>query len=198
MVAALALMESPPIIVALLMHRRFGQGDASAPSPSLGKMLHEATTSGPVFLLLGSLLAGVLVRPEQFAPLRAFTYDIFHGVLVLFLLDAGMSASRNAAGLRRVGAPAVIWGIALPIVNGAVGILLARLLELPEGDALLLAILAASASYIAAPAALRLALPEANDGVYMPISLAVTFPFNVCIGIPMFLWIIRATWPAAQ
>jgi hypothetical protein len=197
MVAALALMESPPIIVALLLHRRFTRADSDSPSPSIGSLLHEAVTSGPVFLLLGSLLAGVLVRPEQFEPLRAFTYDIFHGVLVLFLLEAGMTASRNFQGLREAGAPAIAWGVAMPIVNGALGIAIGRVIGLSEGDALLLAILSASASYIAVPAAMRLALPEANAGVYLPISLAVTFPFNVCLGIPVFLWVIRALWPDA-
>lgn len=193
MVAALALMEAPPIIVALLL-RQWVKRETS-PVQSVRGMLHESLTAGSVFLLLGSLLVGALTGPERFEPLRAFSHDIFHGVLVLFLLEAGMVAGRRMREMGREGLVGVIAGIAIPLVNAAVGIGLSRLLGLAPGNALLFTVLAASASYIAVPAVMRLAVPEANAGLYLPMSLGVTFPFNVCVGIPLYLAVIRSLWP---
>ncbi|MFG0256993.1 MAG: sodium-dependent bicarbonate transport family permease [Phycisphaerales bacterium JB043] len=192
MVAALALMESPPIIVALIMRRLMRTDDG--PRRKIGELFHESVTSGPVFLLLGSLVAGVLMGPQNFEPLRAFTYDIFNGVLVLFLLEAGMTASKRLSELRAVGVAALVCAIVIPICTAALGIVVAHVLGMPVGNALLFTILSASASYIAVPAVMRLALPEANSGVYLPMSLAISFPFNVCVGIPLYLTIITSLW----
>jgi hypothetical protein len=190
MVAALALMESPPIIVALLL-RRLLERDRSS-KESMGHLLHSAITSGPVFLLLGSLLAGVLTGPERFEPLSPFCDDIFEGVLVLFLLDGGIVAGARLKGLRVVGFAALVCAIVVPLCSAAVAITVSTLLGMPRGNALLLTILAASASYIAVPAVMRLSVPQANAGLYLPMSLGITFPFNVCIGIPLYLMIIEA------
>lgn len=192
MVAALALMESPPIIVALLLRQWLTRQETRQ---SAGTMLHEALTSGPVFLLLGSLAAGILTGPEGFEPLRAFSYDIFHGVLVLFLLEAGMVAGGRMRALKDMGLVAVGSAIVIPVVNAIAGGAIAYLLGLSVGNALLFTVLAASASYIAVPAVMRLAVPTANAGLYLPMTLGVTFPFNVCVGIPLYLMIITSIWP---
>ncbi len=192
MVAALALMEAPPIIVVLIMRQLIGRkGDAAL---ELNRTIREACTSGPVFLLIGSLAAGALTGSENFEPLRAFTFDVFHGVLVLFLLDAGMSAARRLGDLRAAGPWAIGFGLIVPLLSATAAIGVSALIGLAVGDALLLTILAASASYIAVPAAMKLAIPSANPGLYFPMSLAVTFPFNVCLGIPLYLAVIKSLW----
>lgn len=191
MVAALALMEAPAIIIAVLLYRRQqarAAGPASVPRSGFGELLKESVLSGPVFLLLGSLIAGMLAGPRGFDRLQPFTEDVFYGVLVLFLLEAGMTAAERLGELRAAGVFKVACGVAIPLVNAAVVLPIAAVLGLERGDAFLLAILSASASYIAVPAAMRLAVPEANPGVYLTIALGVTFPFNIAIGIPLYLW----------
>lgn len=197
MIAALALMESPPIIVALILRRLIDSNrseQTSEPARPLGSILHEALTSGPVFLLLGSLVAGALTGPSGFEPLRPFTYDIFHGVLVLFLLEAGIVAGERMRQLGRHSGLIVAIALVLPLINAGIGIAIAALIGLDVGNALLFTILSASASYIAVPAVMRLSVPEANAGIYLPMSLGVTFPLNVCIGIPLYLGIIERLW----
>ena len=143
--------------------------------------------SRPWPLLIGSLIAGVLAGPEGFQPLRPFCEDVFKGVLVLFLLDAGLVAGGRLDALRRAGPRAIIVGIAVPLVAAAMALLTAWMLRLPEGDGFLLMILAASASYIAVPATMKDAIPDADPGLFLPMTIAVTFPFNVCLGIPLYL-----------
>ncbi|MEM1330591.1 MAG: sodium-dependent bicarbonate transport family permease [Planctomycetota bacterium] len=202
LVAALALMESPAIITAVLMYRVVrtkddNPADATKPPPELKELLREAVANGPVFLLLGSLLAGVITGDAGWTRLRPFCEDIFHGVLVLFLLESGMTAARSLSGLRKAGIAAPIAGIVIPLISAAAAIAIAIPLKLSVGDAFLLMILAASASYIAVPAAMRLAIPEANSGVYLPMALGITFPFNIALGIPMYLASAQALLPDA-
>lgn len=196
MIAALALMESPPIVVALMLRAWVTRRPRArgTPDTSIAHIVRDAFTSGPIFLLLGSLAAGLLTGPKGFEPLRAFSYDIFHGVLVLFLLESGMVAGRRLPALKNAGPLPIVAAVAIPLANAAVGVALAYILGVPTGDALLLTILMASASYIAAPAVMRLAVPNANAGLYLTMSLAVTFPFNVCIGIPLYLSVIKLLW----
>lgn len=194
MVTAMALMEAPAIIIAVYLAGRFGEKDETAPAE--GGALHivkDAFLNGSVFLLLASLAVGALARPSGAAALKPFTHEIFYGVLCLFLLDMGLVAARRLSALRAAGAFAVGFGLLAPLVNASVGIgfaLILRALGGPEGfpigNALLLTTLAASASYIAVPAALRLAMPRANPGLYVPMSLAITFPFNIILGIPLY------------
>lgn len=203
LVAALALMEAPAIISAVLLYRILESkrpatepqaealGEHGAP-PNMKALLREALFNGPVFLLLGSMLAGLLTSESGWATLQPFCEDIFHGVLVLFLLEAGMTAARTLSGLKQAGVVAPIAGITIPICGAVVAIGLGKLLGMSEGDTFLLAILSASASYIAVPAAMRLAIPAANPGIYLPMALGVTFPFNIAVGIPLYLWMIRA------
>lgn len=196
LVAALALMEAPAVVVAVLLHRHAAQAAALADpdnpvtadtKQSVGTLLREAVLSGPVFLLLGSLLVGVLAGERGYEKLRPFTEDVFYGMLVLFLLDAGMTAARRLGGLKEVGAFAVGVSIGIPLVNAAIGWGVSWALGLSAGDAFLFMILAASASYIAVPATMQIAIPEANASLYLPMALGVTFPFNIILGIPLYL-----------
>ncbi len=196
MVAALALMEAPAIVVAVVLYRGYlHKADPSTTHPGLGPLLREAATGGPVFLLLGSLLAGVLSGERGWSTLQPFCEDIFHGVLVLFLLEAGMTASRRLRELSGAKRNAVVVGLVTPLIGAAAAIAMSRAMGLSVGDATLLAVLSASASYIAVPAAMRLAVPEANSGLYLPMSLGITFPFNIAIGIPLYLGAVRLLWP---
>ncbi|MEM7628415.1 MAG: sodium-dependent bicarbonate transport family permease [Planctomycetota bacterium] len=201
LVAALALMESPAIIIGIMLWRRAQASEAAGTNHAapvkrgrLAPLLREAAFGGPVFLLLGSMLVGLLSGPDAASTLQPFSEDIFHGVLVLFLLESGMRAARSLGELRRNVQFAVLMSIALPLVNAVIGIGVSRVLGLSVGDAFLLTILCASGSYIAAPAAMRLSIPQANAGVYLPMSLAITFPFNIAIGIPLYLTIISRIW----
>ncbi|MEM1072518.1 MAG: sodium-dependent bicarbonate transport family permease [Planctomycetota bacterium] len=202
MVAALALMEAPAIVVAVVLYRAHShklaraRGDATSGAGIL-PLIREAATGAPVFLLLGSLIAGVLAGEPGWNTLRPFCEDIFHGVLVLFLLEAGMTASRQLREIGDVKAKAVATGLIMPLIGASVAVAIGRLLGLSVGDATILAVLSASASYIAVPAAMRIAVPEANSGLYLPMSLGITFPFNIAIGIPLYLGAVRLLWPEA-
>lgn len=188
MVAAMALMESPAIIAGIVLARRFAARAPGAPKPMIdwGHLGRDALLNGSVFLLLGSLLIGFVCGPVRAAPLKPFIDTLFPGLLSLFLLDMGIVAARRLGDLRRVGGAALAFAFLAPLLNAALGLALAALLGLPRGDALLLVVLCASASYIAVPAALRIALPEANPGVYVTLSLALTFPFNILVGLPLY------------
>ena len=188
MVAAMALMESPAIIAGVVLARRFAARAPGTPKPVIdwGHLGRDALLNGSVFLLLGSLLIGFVCGPVRAAPLKPFIDTLFPGLLSLFLLDMGVVAARRLGDLRKVGGTALAFAFLAPLLNAALGLGLAALLGLPRGDALLLVVLCASASYIAVPAALRIALPEANPGVYVTLSLALTFPFNILAGLPLY------------
>jgi hypothetical protein len=198
MVAAMALMESPAIVIAVLLLRWTQRRDGKGPAIPWGKLLHEAFLNGAVVLLLGSLAIGVITGERGYQAFKPLCTDLFNGVLVFFLLDLGLVAVRRGRALRAQGPYVIGFGIAMPLANAALTIALARLLNLPEGDSILLAVLAASASYIAVPAAMRLVIPEASPGVYIPMALAVTFPFNIAVGIPLYTFTVHALWPTAS
>jgi hypothetical protein len=196
MVAAMALMESPAILVGVLLARRFQSGtkDAENGERGMGALFREAVLNGSVFLLLGSLLVGLVTGEKGWTSVKAFAYDPFRGVLCLFLLDMGLIAARRLDALRSSGTFLLGFAIAAPLVNAAGAIAVAALLRFTAGDALLFTVLCASASYIAVPAAVRVALPGANPSLYLPMSLAVTFPFNIALGIPLYYAVIQALW----
>ena len=207
MVAAMALMESPAIVVGVLLSRlavskaapedRVLDDAAESEKRSTGmnaELLREAFFNGSVFLLLGSLLIGILTGEKGGAALKPFTDDIFKGVLCLFLLDMGLVSARRLAGLKKLGAFPAGFALLIPLLNATIGIGIAKALHLQMGDALLFCVLCASASYIAVPAALRMAIPKANPGLYVPMALALTFPFNVAVGIPLYMAAINALW----
>ena len=192
MVAAMALMESPAMIVGVFLVRHAQRGH-SGPQ-GWGPFLRDALLNGSVFLMMGSLLIGALAGDAGYASVKPFTKEIFKGMLSFFLLDMGILAAKRLSDLRSHGAFLVGFAVLLPILNGAVGMAVAALLGLGQGDALLFTILCGSASYIAVPAAMRLAVPEANPSLYVPMSLAITFPFNIIVGIPVYASIIHALW----
>ncbi len=193
-VAAMALMESPAIVVALLLYRL---GGAAGGANGWGALLREVLVNSSVFALLGAFVVGLLTGQRGAEGMQMLTQDLFPVILAFFLLDMGLVAGRRMRDLVRVGAFAVTAALAIPLFNAALAIAVSYTLGLELGDALLLTVLAASASYIAVPAAMRLTLPEANAGVYVSISLAVVFPFNVLIGIPLYLFVIRQVWDSA-
>lgn len=184
--AFLAVMESPAIIVGVLLGK-LGAGDRSdALGSSVRTALHEALLGRSVFLLVGALAVGVLSGQRGMAGVEAFFVTPFQGVLALFLLEMGTVAGRRLSDLRKVGPFLLAFGILAPLVHGFLGVALGHAAGLSPGGATLLGVLSASASYIAAPAAMRLSLPDANPTLYLTSSLAITFPFNITVGIPIY------------
>lgn len=192
MVAAMALMESPAIVIGVVLARGFGEGQGA--SIKWPELLREAFFNGSVFVLMGSLVIGTITGESGEKALSPFTSGIFKGVLCLFLLDMGLVSARRLAASREIGLIHIGFAMLAPLAHAALGIALSALLGLGAGDALLFTILCASASYIAVPAAMRFAIPEASPGVYVPMALALTFPFNVLIGLPIYLAIINHLW----
>jgi uncharacterized protein len=193
LVAAMALMESPAIVVAVLLFRNRGDSGGA----SWRSLARESMFNGAVVILLGSLLIGLLSGGRGGGEaLEPFTDHIFRGVLSLFLLDLGLVAARRLGDIRRNGVLLVAFGTLLPLFNAAAAIAIARLIGVGSGDALLFTILCASASYIAVPAAVRLTIPEANPSIYVTSALAITFPFNIVVGIPLYYAVISRIWSA--
>jgi hypothetical protein len=193
MVAAMALMESPAIVVGVLLSRLGGEREGAA-AFQWGPLLREAFFNGSVFILVGSMVIGLLTGDSGEAALAPFTHGIFRGVLCLFLLDLGLVSARRLAASKELRAFHIGFSTLLPLLNAAIGIGLSALLGLSRGDALLFTVLCASASYIAVPAAMRLAVPQANPGLYVTMALALTFPFNIVIGLPLYLALINRLW----
>ena len=191
MVAALALMESPAIIVGLILVRVFTPKTEDEKEFSWGKVMHEAFLNGSVFLLVGSVIVGLLTGDKGWDKLEPFTQGIFYGVLTFFLLDMGLIATKRIKDLSKTGSFLIGFSVFIPIINAIIGILISKVLEMGEGNGLLFAVLCASASYIAVPAAMRLTVPEANPSLYVSMALALTFPFNIIFGIPLYLQIIK-------
>jgi hypothetical protein len=202
MVAALALMESPAIIIALLLRSHAAQRITRESRPvnskpaahTLAESLREAALNGPMVLLTGSMAIGAAIGPKGFDAIAPLATGLFPGVLAFFLLELGLVAARKSRMLRVVGWRLVVFALALPVASALVTLALARVLQLDRGDTLLLVLLCGSASYIAAPAVMRTAVPRASPGVYVPLALAVTFPFNVTIGIPTYWALIERFW----
>lgn len=190
MVAAMALMESPAIVIGVMMVRRFSQNGVDTKF-SWKPIVEEAFLNGSVVLILGSLVIGILTGEAGAKALKPFSEDIFKGMLAFFLLDMGLVAAKRLGDLGSARWFLVGFGTVIPVINALIAIFLARLIGMSEGDALLFAILCASASYIAVPAAMRLAVPEANPSFYLALALAITFPFNIVVGIPLYHTIIE-------
>lgn len=176
-----ALLEVPAIVIALLIARtKMGGGG------SMGKTLRELLAGKSILLLIGGLVIGFLGGKAGLAQVAPLFVDLFRGALTLFLLEMGMVAARRFRDLHKVGLFLVGFGILMPILHGTLGIWLGKVSGLSLGGGLVLGVLAASASYIAAPAAVRIALPQANPGYYLTAALGITFPFNLAIGIPLY------------
>ncbi|MCA3440161.1 MAG: sodium-dependent bicarbonate transport family permease [Rhodobacter sp.] len=183
MVAVAAAMEAPAIISALWIVAKVGEG-ADVDSD----LWREILLNGSIVLLVGSFVIGLLTGAEGLARIESFIVSPFQGVLCLFLLDMGLVAGRGLRTSGRVlGAGAILFGVLMPPIGAAAGLLMGAGLGLSAGGLALLMTLAASASYIAVPAAMRVALPEANPSIYLTLSLGVTFPFNLTVGIPLYV-----------
>jgi len=185
-----ALLEVPGIIVALLIPQLSNGGNGS-----FKKALHEVVTGSSIILLLGGLVIGFVAGPVKFESVEPFFVSGFQGALVLFLLELGMVTARRLSDLKKVGVFLLGFGILVPILHGVLAIWLGLMVGLSVAGATVLAAMVSSGSYIAAPAAVRIALPKANPSYYLTASLGITFPFNITIGIPIYYLI--ATWMGA-
>jgi uncharacterized protein len=175
------LLEVPAIVVGVLIARSGGRDRVE-----WGPLAREVVLGKSIILLLGGLVIGWVAGPQGLAPIGGLFFDLFKGVLALFLLEMGLVAASRVRELARGGLFLAGFAIAMPLVGACIGIAAAKLIGLSLGGAVLLATLAASASYIAAPAALRIAVPEANPTLSIAASLGITFPFNLTLGIPLY------------
>lgn len=195
MVAALALMESPAIIIGLLLVKLTGPKDRPSKRRMRWKeIIHESLLNGSVYLLLGSLLIGFLTgtyNPSGVEKMQPFTGKLFYGVECFFLLDMGIVAAQRLPSLKKAGSFLIGFAIAMPVFNGLVGVFVARALSLSPGNALLFVVLCASASYLAVPTAMRMTIPEAKASYYISTTLGLTFPFNIVIGIPVYMGLVN-------
>jgi len=189
--AFLAVMESPAILVGVVLGKLATKKAGQSSGASLKTALHEAIFGRSIFLLVGALVVGALCGEAGMAKVEPFFVTPFQGVLALFLLEMGLVAGRRLTDLRKVGPFLLAFGVIVPVINGVLGVWLGQLTGLELGGATLLGVLAASASYIAAPAAIRMSLPDANPTYYLTSALAITFPFNITLGIPIYLEIAR-------
>ena len=191
MAAAMALMESPAIILAIVLANKARASMPSDPSSKnepagISKILHESFTDGAQLLLLGSMLVAMVSGDSGEKLMAPFSIDLFKGMLSFFLLDMGLMAARNFKGLRGKPPITLLYAIGSPLSHAMLALVLCKLIGLPLGNTILLMVLASSASYIAVPAVLRHALPEVNPALYMGMSLGITFPFNIIVGIPLY------------
>ena len=191
MAAAMALMESPAIILAIILANKARAAQSAdlktkQEASSISKILHESFTDGAQLLLLGSMLVGLVSGDAGQKLMAPFSIDLFKGMLAFFLLDMGLMAARNFGGLKGKPPITVLYAIGSPLFHALLALTLCRLIGLPLGNTILLMVLASSASYIAVPAVLRHAMPEVNPALYMGMSLGITFPFNIILGIPIY------------
>ncbi|MFP4846885.1 sodium-dependent bicarbonate transport family permease [Winogradskyella sp. PE311] len=189
MVAVMALMEAPSIIIGLLLISIYDKDNPA--KISMGKVVKHALTNGSVLLILGSLVVGFMASEEQAQGIKPFTTDLFKGFLAVFLLDMGITSGKKLGSFLKKGWFALVFAIIVPIINGVIVAFVSASFTESVGNRLLFAILAASASYIAVPAAMRLAAPKANPSLYLPMALAITFPFNITLGMPLYLCVIQ-------
>jgi hypothetical protein len=200
MAAALVVMESPAIIMAVLLANALRHapantltlsphGGTSTTTTPLGKILHESFTDGAQLLLLGAMAVGYLSGEAGKAVMAPFSSDLFKGMLAFFLLDMGLLVARSFGSVRGSSPLLLAYASLGPLVHAGIALALAALLQLPAVDAALLMVLSASASYIVVPAVLRYAIPEANPSLYLGLSLGITFPLNILFGIPLYTWV---------
>ncbi|MBU1352478.1 MAG: sodium-dependent bicarbonate transport family permease [Gammaproteobacteria bacterium] len=230
MAAAMALMESPAIILAVMLANAQRQRLAAAgtaphslhtptvlamatpgtggvatatpraghggPGFSMGKILHESFTDGTQLLLLGAMVIGLVTGDAGKAAMQPFSGDLFKGMLCLFLLDMGLATARNLPAVRHQSPWLLAYAVLGPLVHASLALGLAWVAKVPAGDAVLLMVLAASASYIAVPAVVRFAIPEADPSLYVSLSLGLTFPLNIVLGIPLYTQVVQGLWGA--
>ncbi|WP_026710685.1 sodium-dependent bicarbonate transport family permease [Flavobacterium filum] len=190
MVAVMALMEAPAIIIGVILIRLFGSKESC--NGNLFSIVKHSFSNGSVFLIIGSLLIGFLASDKEAMGIKPFTTDIFKGFLAIFLLDMGIVCGKKISDFLKGGWFTALFAILIPLFNGTLVAILSGFVTSSVGDRFMFAVLAASASYIAVPAAMKIAVPKANPGLFVPMALAVTFPFNITIGMPIYLVVIEA------
>lgn len=186
-----ALMEAPGLVAGILL-ARLGSRDPQAPAVRWGELAHDVFFGKSVLLLAGGILIGAVMGEQGTAPIKPVFMDLFKGVLALFLLELGLVAGARLGEFRRYGLKLLVFAVCAPVGLSVLGVLAGRLLGLSEGGMTLMGVLAASASYIAAPTAMRIALPQANAALSITAALGITFPFNLVIGIPLYHRIAQA------
>ena len=190
MVAVAALMETPAIMTGIWLASRSHSGAGSS-SPFSKELIREVFLNASVVVLVGAFIIGLISTPDAVLKVQPFFTDIFQGVLCIFLLDMGLIAAGRLRGVKILSPAVIAFGIYMPVVGAVLGGAAGWMIGLSAGGAVLLATLSASASYIAVPAAMRLAIPKANPAISLTLSLAITFPFNVIFGIPTYLAAMR-------
>ena len=188
MVAVMALMESPAIIVGVILMMQYDK--EAKQEGNMKSILQHSFTNGSVLLIFGSLIIGLIADSKQAEGIKPFTTDIFKGFLALFLLEMGMLTAKRFSSFRKYGLFLSVFAIVIPAFNGCVIAFTSGLITESIGNRFIFAILAASASYIAVPAAMRLAAPKADPGLFIPMALGLTFPFNITIGMPLYYAIV--------
>lgn len=189
MVAVMAFMESPAIIVGVILMRQYDK-ERGNKGNAKGAIQHSFT-NGSVLLILGSLIIGLIADSKQAEGIKPFTTDIFKGFLALFLLEMGMVTAKRFAAFKKYGWFLTVFAVVIPAINGSAVAFLSGYITHDIGNRFIFAILAASASYIAVPAAMRLAAPKADPGLYIPMALGLTFPFNITVGMPLYFAIVQ-------
>ena len=190
MVAVMALMEAPAIVIGVILIRLYSEKNANA--PRIRSIVRHSFTNGSVLLILGSLIIGFLASEQQALGIKPFTTDLFKGFLAIFLLDMGIESGKKLNDFLKNGRFTTAFAVLIPLINGCAVALLSGLFTSEVGNRFIFAVLAASASYIAVPAAMKIAAPKANPGIYLPMALAITFPINITIGLPIYLSIITS------
>jgi hypothetical protein len=189
MVAVMALMEAPAIIVGVILIRLFDTKKEI--NTSILSIIRHSFTNGSVLLILGSLIIGLLASDEQAMGIKPFTNDLFKGFLAIFLLDMGIVSGKKISDFLKSGWFAVLFALIIPLANGCLIAIISQFITNDIGNRFMLSVLAASASYIAVPAAMKIAVPKANPGLFLPMALAVTFPLNITLGMPIYLSLIQ-------
>ena len=208
MAVALVLMESPAILVAVLIANALRAAGTVSPTVSgglaaadslahrsaghqIGRIIHESLTNGSHMLLIGALLVGIMSGESGKAVMQPFSIDLFKGMLAFFLLDMGLTVARNFGDASKAPFLLIVYAVIAPLLHASIALGLAFMLRLAAADAALLMVLSASASYIVVPAVMRQAIPEANPALYCGLSLGITFPLNLLVGIPLYSWAAR-------
>lgn len=190
MVAVMAFMESPSIIVGVTMIMLYDTQNKK--SVNIREVFTHSLTNGSVLMIVGSLLIGLIADSKQAEGIKPFTTDIFKGFLALFLLEMGMVTAKKFTAFKTYGGFVTVFAMLIPLINGCAVAALSGIVTADTGNRFMFAILAASASYIAVPAAMRLAVPKADPGLYIPMALAVTFPMNITLGMPLYMWVAQS------
>lgn len=192
MVAVMAFMEAPAIIVGVSLMKRY-QKQSTQKQESLGSVVVHSFTNGSVLMIVGSLIIGLISDAKQAEGIKPFTNDIFKGFLAIFLLEMGMITAKRIKGCFSYGKASVLIALLIPLINGVLVAYTSQWVTTDIGNRFMFAILAASASYIAVPATMRLAAPDADPGLYIPMALGVTFPLNITLGMPLYLIVAQST-----